>query len=160
MTWSSAPRAEGPIVVTAGSWPRLLTMGILFTASAALCLSLSGCGGSRLPQELPIGNVDTPSPGTTAKGSVRLSGWALSNAGIERIDVYLDGKLAASSNSAVNRPDVRKAYPNYGGNENCGFDFQLDLSGKSAGSHELTVQARSRDDAVRDLYRYPIIVAP
>ena len=132
----------------------------LWGAAVFVAISLNGCGGSRTPEELPIGNVDTPKPGTSAKGSLRISGWALSNAGIERIDVYVNGKLAGSSQTSVSRQDVKSAYPKYRENENCGFDFQLDLSGKAAGTFELTVQARSRDDAVRELYRYPITVAP
>jgi hypothetical protein len=83
-------------------------------------------------------------------------GLGLSNAGIERIDVYVDGKFAASSQIGVSRPDIKSAYSKYRDNGNSGFDFPVDLSGKSAGTHELTVQGRSKDGAVRELYRYPI----
>jgi hypothetical protein len=133
---------------------------VLYAVSILFFVWLGGCGGGRRPAELPIGNVDTPKPGTSAKGSVRVSGWALSKDGIERVDAYLDGKFAVSSSISVSRPDVRSAYASPGDNDILGFDFQLDLSGKSAGPHELTVQARSRDGAVRELYRFPITVAP
>jgi hypothetical protein len=133
---------------------------VLIGVSILLFVWLGGCGGDRLPAELPIGNVDTPKPGASANGSVRVSGWALSKDGIERVDAYLDGKFALSSSTSVSRPDVRSAYAGYGDNDSVGFDFHLDLSGKSAGPHELTVQARSRDGAVRELCRFPITVAP
>lgn len=155
-----ATRADRPCPMMNNWRARTFLREGLFAAGIVLVLALGGCGGSRLSEELPVGNVDTPKPGASAKASLRFSGWALSNVGIVRIDVYLDGKFAASSQTGVNRPDVRTAYPSYRDNENPGFDFQVDLRGKSAGPHELTVQARSRDGAVRELYRYPVILSP
>jgi hypothetical protein len=117
------------------------------------------CSSDRSGQELPIGNVDAPKPGESGAKSLRVSGWALAKGGIARIDLYLDGKFAASSQTSVSRPDVQQAHPEYDGSVNSGFDMQLDLAGKPAGAHELTIQARSRDDAVRELCRFPIVVA-
>jgi hypothetical protein len=111
-----------------------------------------------VPRELPLGNLDTPIPGSAAKGAVRISGWALSKSGIERIDVYLDGVLSAQGRTGVNRPDVQKVHPNYRESVTAGFDFQMELSDKRAGPHDLIVQARSKDDSVRQLAHFPIIV--
>jgi hypothetical protein len=123
-------------------------------------LWLAGCRSDRIPRELPVGNLDTPKPGEMAKGSLRISGWALSKEGIERVDVYLDGVLAVSSHTGVTRSDVQKVFPNDQKSETAGFDFQLDLAGKPPGTHDFTVQARSSDDAVRELCRFPITISP
>jgi hypothetical protein len=142
---------------------RLLEIGPrTFVAAAGVVAFVVtvGCGPERSAKKLPIGNVETPKPSETVKGSVRVTGWALSEQGIERVDAYWDDSLAASSKTGGSRPDVRKVYPNYRDAEISGFDFSVDLSGLPPGPHELTVQVRSRDDAVRELYRFQQNVAP
>jgi hypothetical protein len=52
-------------------------------------LWLAGCRSDRIPRGLPVGNLDTPKPGETAKESLRILGWALSKGKIDRVDVYL-----------------------------------------------------------------------
>jgi len=131
-------------------------IGLLGVAAA---LAAAGCGG-RVARELPFGNVDTPKPGISVLGAVRVSGWALSHTKIERVEVYLDRMPAGSWTTGVSRPDVQAVHPSYPDSGKAGFDFQLDLTGKPAGAHELTVQVRSSDDAVRELCSFPIIVSP
>jgi hypothetical protein len=134
---------------------RLRTIKVAFI----LLTALAACRSEHVARELPIGNVDTPKPGEAAKNLTRVSGWALSKSGIDRVDAYLDGTLAATSHTGVSRPDVAAAYPNYENRGTPGFDFQVDVAGRSAGPHELTVQIRTSDDAVRELCRFPIVVS-
>ena len=89
-----------------------------------------------------------------------MSGWALAEQGIDRVDAYWDDSLAGSFKTGGSRPDVSKVYPNYKDAGASGFDFRLDLSKLSPGLHELTVQVRSNDDAVRELCRFQQTVAP
>ena len=124
-----------------------------------VALVAAGCGG-RTAKELPFGNVDTPKPGASAGRTVRVSGWALSHAKIETVEVYLDRMPAGRWPAGVGRPDVQAVHPGYPDSEKAGFDFQVDLTGKPAGTHELTVQVRSSDDAVRELCSFPILVGP
>lgn len=128
----------------------------LLGVTAALA---AGCGG-RVAKELPFGNVDTPKPGATIRGSVRVSGWALSPTKIKRVEVYLDRIHAGTWTIGVSRPDVQAAYPSYPDSRKAGFDFRLDLTGKQTGAHELTVQVWSSDGGVRELCSFPIVVSP
>ncbi len=125
-----------------------------------LLLAASGCTEDHSAQRLPIGNVERPLPSQTLTGaSVQISGWALADKGVDRIDAYWDDSLAASSKTGDSRPDVQKVYPNYPDAAQAGFTFSADLSGLSPGPHMLTVQVRSRDDAVRELFRFPETVS-
>jgi hypothetical protein len=130
------------------------------TGTAVVALAVTaGCGEDRSAKKLPIGNVETPQPSQVLKGSsARISGWALAEKGIERVDIYWDDSLAANAKTGGSRPDVQKVYPNYPEAGAAGFDISVDLSGLSPGAHQLTVQARSRDDAVRELYRFPEMI--
>jgi hypothetical protein len=140
-----------------GRRPVPLAVGPVWVLIAACVM---GCNHSRDAKQLPLGHLDTPTPGVTASGSIRLSGWALADSGISRIDVYLDGKLVYSGRVGIRRPDVQKVYPNFRDADISGFDFQLPLDSVAPGTHQLTVQARTSDDAVKELASIPINVIP
>jgi hypothetical protein len=91
---------------------------------------------------------------------VRVAGWAVADLGVERVDVYWDDFLSASTHTGGSRPDVQKVYPNEHDSATSGFDFSVSLLGLSPGPHQLTVQIRSNDDSVREVYRSPETVAP
>jgi hypothetical protein len=136
--------------------------GMLRWRAVAFLLTawIAGCGSSREAKKLPIGNVESPKPGESLKGSVRIAGWALAEQGIDRVDVYWDDVLVASGGTGASRPDVQAVYPTYREAANSGFDFTANASSLAPGPHQLTVQARSKDDAVRELYRSPQTVTP
>ena len=129
-------------------------------AGAFIGFVITGCGTDHGAKRLPIGNVETPKPGEALKAALRVSGWALAEGGIDRVDAYWDDSLVASFKTGGSRPDVEKVYPNYRDAATSGFDFSLDVSKLSPGMHQLTVQVRSRDDAVRELYRFPQDITP
>ena len=135
--------------------PRLVC-GVL---SAVLIAGTAGCGTNHTPTRLPIGNLETPQPNTPVTGPVRVSGWALSESGIDRVDVYVDRNLATSGSPAISRADVQKTYPNFPDSAKAGFDLQLDLSARPAGIHELVVQVRTKDDAVKEFPTVPISIS-
>jgi hypothetical protein len=120
----------------------------------------AACGSNKEAKKLPFGNVESPKPGEGLRESVRVSGWAIADQGVQRIDVYWDDSLAATTHTGVSRPDVQKEYPNARDGATSGFDLTLSLSALSPGAHQLTVQIRSNDDAVRELYRNPQTVFP
>jgi hypothetical protein len=115
-----------------GRRPVPLAVGPVWVLIAACVM---GCNHSRDAKQLPLGHLDTPTPGVTASGSIRLSGWALADSGISRIDVYLDGKLVYSGRVGIRRPDVQKVYPNFRDADISGFDFQLPLDSVAPGTH-------------------------
>jgi hypothetical protein len=139
------------------SFSRRLAAGVVACLLVAIA---AGCGSNKEAKRLPLGNVESPKPGEALKGSVRVSGWATADQGVDRIDVYWDDFLAASTHTGGSRPDVQKVYPNEKDSDTSGFDFTVNLVGLSPGPHTLTVQIRSKDDAVREVYRNPQTVTP
>jgi hypothetical protein len=109
--------------------------------------------------KLPFGFVDSPRAGDTLRGQTRFHGWALSEAGIQMVNVYLDRKFAAIATKAVSRPDVQSVFPALPESAMCGWEVGFDTTGMKPGAHEIVVQARSRDGATRDVGIVPIVVA-
>ena len=66
-------------------------------------------------------NLDEPNNNITAKGTVKVRGWALESSGVKEVRVYVDGKDLGTITYGTTRTDVNKAYPGYSSGDNSGF---------------------------------------
>src|SRR5262245_9240416 len=68
----------------------------------------------------PLLVVDGPQPGQTVAGIVTVSGWALSQHSIDKIELFIDDDSVAVNRAVLNlpRPDVFGAFPGYAGSPN------------------------------------------
>ena len=96
-----------------------------------------------------VGWIDFPTAGQSLSGTgtYTVSGWVLDGAGVQSVEVIVDGKVLGSANYAKDRPDVQQVFPLYN-NPKAGYDFTLDLSGLSAGQHTLTVRETSKNTTI------------
>jgi phage tail tube protein FII len=92
------------------------------------------------PNLPPVGVLDV----LAVNGAkVHVAGWAADPTTPQRsvaVDLYIDGDYAATTTTAIARPDVTAAYPAY--TNTTGFDTTIGVSG---GSHELCVFAIDQD---------------
>lgn len=82
--------------------------------------------------EYPFGEFDKPSEGSSARGSVAVTGWALDNMGIAGVQIFREDE---TNNSLVfigdavfvegARPDVAARFPNYPDNTRAGWGYML-----------------------------------
>lgn len=79
----------------------------------------------------------------TFHGLTTLRGWALARAGLERIEVYVDGRLAGQAKYGEVRPDIAATHPYAAGADRAGFSFKWDTTSVSDGQHQLRFQAIS-----------------
>jgi len=91
---------------------------------------VSAITGAVTEKDLPFGSFDTPIDGTTAAGSVPLTGWALDESGIRNVKIYReDGDDLIYIGDAIlvegARPDVEAAYPGYPDNTKAGWGYML-----------------------------------
>jgi hypothetical protein len=94
------------------------------------------CRQVSLPTGPPYGSVDAVH--MTGIGQVMVRGWAIDPDTVDpvRVDMYVDGKGAASMTADADRPDVARIYSMYGPAH--GFQTTLKLSG---GTHQVCVFA-------------------
>jgi hypothetical protein len=111
----------------------------------------------KVRSKLPFGGVNTPASQQAITGKVDVTGWALSEAGIESVSIYVDRAFVADCSTGLARPDVSKAYPSMPASSASGWTVTFDSTNFSAGWHDLTVQAQSKTGATRDLASLPVL---
>ena len=73
-----------------------------------------------------------------------IRGWALSEEGVERIEVYIDGRYAFDVPYGDPREDVGFAYSDIDGSSTSGFSVPFNYSALSAGEHTISVIVTDR----------------
>lgn len=103
----------------------------LSSTSPSVALTVAGSGAP------PFGSFDSPANNAAVSGAVAVTGWALSAAGITKVDLWREpnpgeaagpGGLVYVGDAALvtgARPDVQQAYPSYPGNAQAGWGLQL-----------------------------------
>ena len=86
-----------------------------------------------------IGGLDQPADQGVHTGVGMIRGWALSEEGVERIEVYIDGSYAFDVPYGDPREDVGYAYSNIDGSSTSGFSVPFRYSALSAGEHTISV---------------------
>jgi hypothetical protein len=94
----------------------------------------------------PLGNVDSPGANTTISGNnVNISGWAVDNVAVSKVEFFVDGVLKGSPPLNIDRPDVVAVYPNLAPLK-CGWALQFDSTTLANGTHTITVQIADTAD--------------
>ena len=110
----------------------------------------------------PQMSLETPSSGAVS-GDISVSGWALSHAGVTRVDIYVDNFQGLGSTSSMGlRGDVNSIINSSGQYKDglhSGFSYTIDASLLTPGKHILRVAAISRDGTAQWTER-EIIVGP
>ncbi|MFZ1642722.1 MAG: BACON domain-containing carbohydrate-binding protein, partial [Candidatus Contendobacter sp.] len=68
-------------------------------------------------------------------------GWAVAPAGMQQVELSVDGQLASTVPLGGRRADVGAAYPSYPGAAQSGFAMAFNYSELAAGAHTFTVRA-------------------
>ena len=99
-------------------------------------------------------HLDEPNNNITAKGTVKVRGWALDSSGIKEVRVYVDGgKDLGTVTYGTSRADVNKAYPGYSSGDNAGFEGMIDISSLGSGNKKLTVKITANDGSTQTIDR-------
>jgi N-acetylmuramoyl-L-alanine amidase len=136
---------------------RVLSVCVLCLFSVA-CLKRENAFDSSA-DELPFGEVVQRTQDQPFEGPFVIRGWALSENGIQQVSIYEDRLFLADAKLGLSSPEAQKAQPNFPGSANAGWRFEADTGIFTRGTHELTVQARSKTGAVRELASWKVIIA-
>jgi hypothetical protein len=90
--------------------------------------------------------IDSISSGSTASGTVTLSGWAVdSRSAVGSVQVQVDGSVIGNAAYGTPRADVCQVFPSPFGCPNVGFTYQLDTASLGSGAHTITAVATDTD---------------
>jgi hypothetical protein len=90
--------------------------------------------------------LEEPAVGLVHMGVGNLRGWAVSSAGIRKVEAFLDGEFLGEIPYGGARTDVGLAFPDIDGSDQSGFGMSFNYSGLSAGTHSIEVVAHSIDN--------------
>ncbi len=91
---------------------------------------------------------------TCSSQSIDVSGWALSEKGIDRVEVHLNGMFFANADYGIRREDIREAYPSIEGSDRSGFHLNLEFSeppAKDAPERRAVIRAIDRAGEHREI---------
>ncbi|WP_419955258.1 Ig-like domain-containing protein [Neobacillus niacini] len=91
-----------------------------------------------------LGFLDSPKAGSTIDGVSLIRGWYLDGSGVEKIEVFMDGKWIGNAQYGLSRPDVATVLPEYL-NSNAGFQYSLDTKQFTDGAHTLTIKETGKN---------------
>jgi hypothetical protein len=99
-------------------------------------------GLSRAALADPIGAIETPAGGQTVAGVVPVSGYVLDLAGVDKIELFVDGVLHSRAQANIPRPDIIAQFPAYAGSptSNPGFATSVNTRNLTSGPHLLTIR--------------------
>ncbi len=108
------------------------------------------------PCQLPaVADLSTPLPDATVDGSrLELIGWAIEEVGgVGRVEVLLDGRVAATATYGEAFPGVLNQWPESTDphQPNVGFRATVDLAGVAAGEHRLALRVHGWAGQVSDV---------
>lgn len=114
-------------------------------AAVLLCVVTLACDKPAPRRAAPnhglIGFIDSPAAGSTVGPVFLVAGWAVGREGVERVRIYLDDELVATTPITVPRPDIDREYPRYASTgPNHGFGTTVD-AGSRAGYRTIRVEA-------------------
>ena len=83
--------------------------------------------------------IEEPAEGSTRSGIGQISGWAVSDVGIDSVEVFMDGQSIGFAPYGSARGDVAAAFPNTPNSENSGWALKWGYSIGGEGEHTLRV---------------------
>jgi len=85
--------------------------------------------------------LEEPLNGEVHSGIGNLRGWAVSEDGIDRVEIYIDGKYVYDAPYGGSRGDVAKAHPEIPGSGKSGFSLAFGYSNLGFGQHSILARA-------------------
>jgi len=111
----------------------------------------------------PLAYLDHPAEGARLRRRFRLSGWAIQDgAGLDRVEVMLDGIVVAQARSDVEFPGVQVMWPGSTDprHPRVGIEAELAVPPHLRGWHALSLRLHGRDGRMRELSMARVHIAP
>gem|GEM_PF-1904381 len=95
-------------------------------------------------------SLEEPVAGSVYSGVGNLRGWSVATAGIDRIEVWMDGVYAFDAPYGGLRNDVASVFPDIDNSSASGFSLAWNYNDMSPGEHVITVRAHNQNGQFTD----------
>jgi len=102
-----------------------------------------------LRNQAPFGELEMPGENQPMNGVYPVTGWALDDGSIAKVEVMVDGLIVGHANTGVHRPDISYRFPSHPGAEYAGFIRMLNTSEMTNGVHSIAIRLTDNQGAVR-----------
>lgn len=103
-------------------------------------------------------NLEEPVAGEVRAGVGNLRGWVVSLAGVERVELLIDGVEAGLVPTGGRRGDVASAFAEYPDSLQSGFSMAFAYNALVPGEHTITLRATSRDgSSIEDSATFQVV---
>ncbi len=127
-------------------------IGLTKLIISALLVATLSLGWSAVRADIVV-SVEEPAINAVMSGVSNLRGWAISPAGIERVELHIDGKFVTTVPMGGARRDVGASYPSYPGADKAGFSMAFNYSSLATGTHQLLIRAIDRTGGSQEVLR-------
>lgn len=117
--------------------------GLIASSTIAIAMSTAWAGDI-------IFVVEEPSAGSIYTGVANIRGWAVSSAGIDRVELYVNGQFSSELPVGGRRRDVGNAYPSFPGSADSGFSAAFNYSNLAVGPHIFRIRVVDREGSVQE----------
>ena len=104
----------------------------------------------------PFGSVDSPAANTQLSGTSNVSGWAVDDAAVSKVDVYVDRVLAGTASYGGSRPEVANEWPH--APASIGYIFSLNTISYGNGPHFIEVRVIDNSGNIAVFSDVPITI--
>ena len=112
------------------------------------CLTFTFLGWSALATAGDILlTVEAPEMDKVYQGVANVRGWAIASAGVDRIELFVDGDYLTDIPSGARRNDVAQAFPDYPDSLQSGFSMVYNYQKLTPGPHTMTIRVVDKEGA-------------
>ena len=104
--------------------------------------------------------IPPPGRAVVTEGHLGVRGWALSGAGIDRVEAVVGGEARGRVRLGMLRPDVPRAYPDIPGVEHSGFVGLIPVTDLAPGIHRVLIRVVGGNGSTVEVEREFEVVAP
>ncbi len=103
--------------------------------------------------QAPFGELEMPGENQPMNGVFPMTGWALDDSEIEKIELLVDGLIVGPVNQGIHRPDIAYRFPSHPGAEHAGFIRMLNTTELTNGAHTVAIRLTDNEGMVKVIGR-------
>ncbi len=103
--------------------------------------------------QAPFGELERPGENQPMNGIFPMTGWALDDSEVAKIEVLVDGLIVGPVNTRTHRPDIAHRFPAHPGAEDAGFIRMLNTTEMTNGVHTVAIRLTDNEGMVRVIGR-------